>query len=87
MESLTILVVLLILLVFAGGILFSITANRRAKEAKMQMAQTLGMTPLEPDPHPAGANFGPLSDARQQPASLLAQRHPPQPARRGTVSL
>ena len=46
MENITIFVVLLILLVFAGLVIFSITANRRAKEAREQMAQTLGMTPV-----------------------------------------
>jgi len=50
METLTILALLLILLVFAGMVIFSITTTRRAKEAKAQMAQTLGMTPVEPDP-------------------------------------
>lgn len=45
MESITILVVLLILLVFAGMVIVSITATRRAKEARARMAQTLGITP------------------------------------------
>lgn len=50
MEILTILALLLILLVFVGMVIFSITATRRAKEAKAQMAQTLGMTPIpQPD--------------------------------------
>ncbi len=50
MEIITILALLFILLVFAGMVIFSITVTRRAKEAKAQMAQTLGMTPVEPDP-------------------------------------
>ena len=49
MESLTILVLLLILLVFAGLIVFSITNARQQKQAQAQMAQTLGLTPVEPD--------------------------------------
>ncbi len=50
MENITILVVLLILLVFAGMVIFSITSNRRAREARERMAQTLGMTPVpQPD--------------------------------------
>jgi len=49
MESLTILVVLIILLVFAGLIAFSIVNVRQQKQAKTQMAQTLGLTPVEPD--------------------------------------
>lgn len=50
MEPLTVLALLLILLVFAGLVIFSIMATRRAKEAKTQMAQTLGMIPIsQPD--------------------------------------
>lgn len=49
MESITLVIVLLILLVFTGLLVFSITSSRRAKEARAQMAQTLGMTPVEPD--------------------------------------
>lgn len=52
MENITILALLLILLVFAGMVIVSITATRRAKEAKAQMAQTLGMT-LVPQPDAA----------------------------------
>lgn len=49
MEALTLVVVLLILLVFTGLLIFSITTSRKAKEAKAQIMQTLGMTPVEPD--------------------------------------
>jgi hypothetical protein len=49
MENITLVIVILILLVFAGLVFFSITSSRRAKEAKAHMAQTLGMTPVEPD--------------------------------------
>jgi hypothetical protein len=49
METVTILVLLLILLVFAGMVIFSITTSRREKQARAQMAQTLGLTPAKPD--------------------------------------
>jgi hypothetical protein len=49
METLTILVVLLVLLIFAGLIVFSITNTRQQKRARAQMAQTLGITPVEAD--------------------------------------
>jgi len=49
METVTLLVVLFILLVFAGLIAFPITNARQQKQAKAQMAQTLGLTPVEPD--------------------------------------
>lgn len=49
METTTLIVLLLILLVFAGLIVFSITSGRRARKTKAQMAHTLGMTPVEAD--------------------------------------
>lgn len=49
MEITAILIVVLILLAFTGLLIFSITTSRRAKEARAQMAQTLGVTPVEPD--------------------------------------
>ncbi|MFZ5809550.1 MAG: hypothetical protein ACOY16_09760 [Chloroflexota bacterium] len=49
METVTILVVTLTLLVFAGLVIISITASRREIQAREQMAQTLGMTPVTPD--------------------------------------
>lgn len=48
METTTALVLLLVLLVFAGLLVFSITSSRRAREAKARITQTLGMTPVEP---------------------------------------
>ncbi len=39
MESLTLVVVLLILLVFTGLLIFSIATSRKAKEAKAQMGK------------------------------------------------
>lgn len=50
METPTILAVLLILLVFAGMVWFTVTVSRKERESKAQMAQMLGMTPVEPDP-------------------------------------
>jgi len=49
METLTLLVVLLVLLIFAGLIVFSIMNTRQQKKARAQIAQTLGLTPLEAD--------------------------------------
>lgn len=50
MEILDTLVPLLILLVFAGMVWFAVTSSRRAKEAKAQMTQMLGLAPVpEPD--------------------------------------
>lgn len=60
MENITILVILFVLLVFAGLLVFSITSSRRAKEAKAQMAQTLGMTPVEPLPGALRRHLGRL---------------------------
>jgi hypothetical protein len=48
-ETVTLLVVFLILLVFVGLIVFSITNARQQKQARLQMVQTLGLTPVEPD--------------------------------------
>lgn len=49
METITLLVLLLILLVFTGLLIFSIRTSRKTKQAQAQTAQTLGVTPVEPD--------------------------------------
>lgn len=49
METAPFLVVLLILLVFAGLTFFSITASRKTEKANAQMAHMLSMTPVESD--------------------------------------
>ncbi|MCX8063018.1 MAG: hypothetical protein N3D16_10605 [Anaerolineales bacterium] len=50
MSTLTLMVVLLFLLVFAGMVIFAFMSARKAKEAAARMAQTLGMTPVpQPD--------------------------------------
>lgn len=49
METVTILVVLIILLLFTGLIVFSITNSRNVKQKQAQRTQALGMTPIEPD--------------------------------------
>jgi len=49
-ETVTILVVLIILLLFTGLIVFSITNSRNVKQKQTQRTQALvGMTPIEPD--------------------------------------
>lgn len=49
METITLLVVLFVLLAFTGLLIFSIRAGRKTKQAQAQIAQTLGVTPVEPD--------------------------------------
>ena len=49
METVTLLVLLLILLLFTALLVFSIRAGRKTRQAQAQIAQTLGVTPLEPD--------------------------------------
>jgi len=48
-ENLAILVLLLVLLIFAGVVVLTVTASRKEKQAKAQIAQSLGLTPVEPD--------------------------------------
>lgn len=64
METLNTLVPLLILLVFAGMVWFAVTSSRRAKEAKAQMTQTLGMTPV---PQPDSALVEQITDLYRTP--------------------
>ncbi len=49
METVTLLVLLFILLTFTGLLVFSIRAGRKTRQVQAQIAQTLGVTPLEPD--------------------------------------
>ena len=49
METVTLLVLLLVLLAFTSLLIFSIRAGRKTKQVQAQIAQTLGVTPVEPD--------------------------------------
>lgn len=49
METVTLLVLLLVLLAFTALLIFSIRAGRKTRQAQAQIAQTLGVTPVEPD--------------------------------------
>lgn len=64
METFTILAMLLILLIFAGLLIFSITVTRRAKEARTQIMQALDMTPV---PEPDSALLGQIASLYRVP--------------------
>ncbi len=49
METVTLLVLLFILLAFTALLIFSIRAGRKTRQVQAQIAQTLGVTPVEPD--------------------------------------
>ena len=49
MDMVTLLVVLVILLAFTGLLVWSIASSRKQGQARAQLAQTLGLTGVEPD--------------------------------------
>lgn len=49
MDMVTLLVVLVILLAFTGLLVWSIANSRKQGQARAQLAQTLGLTGVEPD--------------------------------------
>lgn len=67
MATLTLILVLLFLLVFAGMLILASTLSRKGKEAKAQMAQTLGLTP---HPQPDGAFLEKISALRRAPFGI-----------------
>jgi hypothetical protein len=49
MEVMSLLFILAILLLFAGLVYSTVISTRRNRDGKMQMAQLLGLTPVQPD--------------------------------------